>query len=174
MIRHHHSSPREGVVTGVVGASAVAALFLGRDLMLGMPLLTPSVLGQVILQGAAVPVTDRALPGPALAYTGLHLAVFLVFGLLLAGFARVATTQPSLRFAVVMLFIFFEFFFTGLSFRFFEVTQALFPLSLVLVANLAAGAAMAAYLWRHHPALRRAVHRDPLGLGAPGATNRFP
>jgi hypothetical protein len=154
-------------MAGVLGALAVAALFLIRDLTLGIPFLTPSVLGQIILQGSTAPVTDRALFGPALAYTGLHFAVFILFGMLLAGFARAATTQPSLRFALVMIFIFFEFFFTGLSFMFFEATQALFPLALVLFANLLAGAVMAVYLWRHHPALRRAVHRDPLGLGAP-------
>lgn len=165
MTRHHHSSPREGVATGVLGALAVAALFLVRDLTLGIPLLTPSVLGQIILQGARTPITDRALIGPALAYTGFHFAAFILFGILLAGLARVATTQPSLRFAVIMLFIFFEFFFTGLSFMFFEATQALFPLALVLFANLFAGVVMGLYLWRHHPALRRAVHRDPLGLG---------
>lgn len=154
-------------MAGLLGALAVAALFLVRDLTLGIPLLTPSVLGQIILQGSTAPVTDRALFGPALAYTALHFAVFILFGMLLAGFARAATTQPSLRFALVMIFIFFEFFFTGLSFMFFEATQALFPLALVLFANLLAGAVMAVYLWRHHPALRRAVHRDPLGLGAP-------
>ena len=167
MTRHHHSSPREGVATGVLGALAVAALVRLRDLTLGIPLLTPSVLGQIILQGARTPITDRALVGPALAYTGLHFAVFIVFGLLLAGLTRVATTQPPLRFAVIMLFIFFEFFFSGLSFMFFEATQALFPLALVLFANLLAGAVMAVYLWRHHPALRRAVHRDALGFGDP-------
>jgi len=167
MIRHHHSSPREGVVTGVLGGLAVAALFLVRDMVRGVPFLTPSVLGQIILEGSTAPVTDHALAGPAVAYTALHFAVFVVLGMVLAGFARAATTQPSLRFAIVMIFIFFEFFFTGLSFMFFEATQALFPLALVLFANLVAGAVMALYLWRHHPALRRAVHRDPLGLGAP-------
>jgi hypothetical protein len=167
MIRHHHSSSREGVVTGVLGALAVAVLFLIRDLTLGVPFLTPSVLGQVILQGATTPITDRALPGAVVAYTVLHFAAFVLFGMVLAGLVRTATTQPSLRFALVMLFIFFEFFFTGVSFMFFEATQALFPLAFVLFANLLAGSVMAVYLWRHHPALRRAVHRDPLGLGMP-------
>jgi len=167
MIRHHHSSPKEGVAAGVLGALAVAVLFLIRDVMLGVPFLTPSVLGQVLLLGVTVPITDRVLFGPLLAYTGLHFAVFIVFGMLLAGFARVATTQPSLRFALVMLFIFFEFFFAGLAYMFFEATQALFPLGLVLSANLLAAVVMAYYLWRHHPGLRRAVHRDPLGLGTP-------
>jgi hypothetical protein len=164
---HHHSSPREGVAAGLLGALAVALLFLLRDLTLGVPFLTPSVLGQVILQGATVPVTDHALVGAVVSYTLLHLAAFVVFGMILAGLARVATTQRSLRFAVVMLLIFFEFFFSGLAYMFFEATQALFPLALVLFANLFAGSVMVVYLWRHHPALRRAVRRDPLGLGTP-------
>lgn len=166
MTRHHHSSPREGVAAGLLGALTVAVLFLARDLLLGVPLLTPSVLGQVVLQGASVPVTDRALPGAVAGYTAVHIILFVIFGMLLAGAARTATAQPSFRFAVVMLFIFFEFFFSGIAYMYFEATSALFPLTLVLLANLLALAVMAWYLWRHHPALRRAVHRDPLGLHA--------
>lgn len=165
MTRHHHSSPKEGIIAGLLGAGAVALLFFFRDLTLGIPLLTPSVLGQVILQGASAPVMDRALAGPALAYTGAHLLAFILFGMLLAAAARVATTQPALRFAFVMALTFFEFFFAGLAFMFHESTQSLFPLALVLMANLLAAGVMVTYLWRHHPALRRAVHRDPLGLG---------
>lgn len=168
MTRHHHSSPREGVAAGILGGLTVAVLFLVRDLLLGVPLLTPSVLGQVVLQGVTVPVTDRALSGAVAAYTGVHFALFIIFGLLLAGAARVATTQPALRFALAMLFIFFEFFFSGVAYMYFEATQALFPLGLVLLANLVAAGVMAFYLWRHHPALRRAVHRDPLGFRAGG------
>jgi hypothetical protein len=165
MTRHHHSSTREGVAAGLLGALAVAVLFLVRDVMLGVPLLTPSVLGQIVLQGAASPVTDRALLGPALGYTGLHLAAFILFGLLLAGVVRLATTQPAFRFALVLLFVLFEFCFSGLAYMFFEATRTLFPLGLVLSANLLAAAVMVSYLWRHHPALRRAVRRDPLGMG---------
>lgn len=163
---HHHSSPREGLVAGLLGALAVAVLFLIRDLLLGTPFLTPSVLGQVVLQGATVPVTDHIVPGAVAGYTLVHLIVFFIFGMLLAGAARTATTQPAFRFAVVMLLIFFEFFFSGVAYMYFEATQALFPLALVLFANLLAGVVMVFYLWRHHPALRRAVHRDPLGLHA--------
>jgi hypothetical protein len=168
MTHHHHSSPKEGVVAGLLGAGAVALLFLIRDVIQGVPFLTPSVLGQVITLGVSTPVTDRALPGAVLAYTGLHLVVFMVFGLLLAGFVRVATTQPAFRFAMVVLFIFFEFFFAGLAYMLHESTRALFPLGLVLLANLVAAVVMMTYLWRHHPALRRAVRRDPFGMGTSG------
>jgi hypothetical protein len=165
MPHHHHSSPKEGLAAGLLGAAAVAVLFLVRDLMLGVPFLTPSVLGQVVLEGASTPVTNRALPDAVALYTVLHLLVFVGFGMLLAAAARVATTQPALRFAFLMVLIFFEFFFAGLTYMYHEATQSLFPMGLVLAANLLAAVVMAAYLWRHHPALRRAVHRDPLGLG---------
>lgn len=165
MIHHHHSTPREGAIAGLLGAGTVAVIFLGRDLLLGVPLLTPSVLGQVIVQGDFDPVTNQILPAAVAEYTLLHLVAFMVFGWLLANAARVATTQPTLRFAFLMVLIFFEFFFSGLAFMFHEATQALFPTVLVLLANLVALAVMLIYLWRHHPALRRAVHRDPLGLG---------
>jgi len=167
MAHHHHSTPKEGVAAGLLGAGAVAAVFLVRDLLRGVPLLAPSVLGQVLLQGSTTPVTDRAVGGAVMAYSGLHLAVFVLFGILLAWAARLATTQPTLRFAFVMVLTFFEFFFAGLAYMFHEATQGLFPLGLVLFANFVAAVVMVGYLWRHHPALRRAVRRDPLGFGAP-------
>jgi hypothetical protein len=49
MSRQHHDLFREGLITGMVGAAAVAVWFLITDLIQGRPLSTPSILGQVIL-----------------------------------------------------------------------------------------------------------------------------
>jgi hypothetical protein len=167
MIHHHHSSGREGLTAGLLGAATVALIFLVRDIALGVPLLPPSVLGQVIALGESYPVTDQARIGPALAYTGLHLLSFTLFGLVLAGLVRLAVTQPAFRFALMILFVAFEVFFAGVAFMLHESTRALFPLGLILLANAMAALVMGLYMWRHHPALRRAMRRDPLGMNPP-------
>jgi len=167
MIHHHHSSLREGVAAGLLGAATVALVFLIRDLARGVPLLTPSVLGQVIALGESYPVSDQARIGPALAYTGIHLVAFTLFGLLFAGLVRLAVTQPAFRFALMILFVAFEVFFAGVAYMLHESTRALFPLGLIFLANATAALVMGLYMWRHHPALRRAMRRDPLGMNPP-------
>src|SRR5262249_13550107 len=49
MSTHHHSLGQESITTGLIGAGVVALWFLALDLIKGQPLITPSVLGQVII-----------------------------------------------------------------------------------------------------------------------------
>ena len=51
MTHHRHDLLREGLVTGTLGAAAVAGWFLLIDVLQGRPLATPSILGQVVLYG---------------------------------------------------------------------------------------------------------------------------
>ena len=58
-MEHRHSVWGEATDTGFLGGTAVAVLFLLRDLFHGKPLLTPSVLGQVLIFGSSTR-TDSA------------------------------------------------------------------------------------------------------------------
>lgn len=163
MARHHHSFARESAVTGLLGASAVALWFLVIDLIAGRPFSTPSVLGQVILFGITAPVVAPPLWPAVIAYTGLHVAVFLLFGMVVTRLVFLADRHMLALFALFMLFVAFEVFFYGLLSMLFEGTAGHFPIWQVLGANTLAAAAMGAYLIRRHPALRRRLHRQPLG-----------
>jgi hypothetical protein len=165
-MRHHrHSLVREGIVTGALGAGVVAVWFFMLDLARGHPLGTPSVLGQVILFQVRDPST-AAVNGPAvLAYTLLHVSVFIAIGVIATALVHSAIHNPLTRPALLITFVVFEFFFAGLTLMFSEATRELFPLWSVLAGNLLAAGAMGGYLWRHHPALRRAIERLPLGAG---------
>ena len=48
-----HLGPREGITTGLIGAAIVAAFYLVLDTVNGTPLLTPSILGEVLVLRAA-------------------------------------------------------------------------------------------------------------------------
>jgi hypothetical protein len=163
MVRHHHSLGKEGAVAGLLGGIGVAAWFLTLDLLRGTPLRTPSVLGQVILFGNASPVTDRIVPGGAIGYTLLHLAVFIALGLFMTELVHLAVNSPLFRFAILMLFVVFQVFFYGFSYAFFVATRELFPWWEVLIADTLAVVLMVTYLWRKHPSLKRALAHESLG-----------
>ena len=72
-----HSIPAEGTDVGVIGGLVVAVWFLILDVVAGHPLLTPSLLGQVVLFGDSTPERQVVFLA-VLLYTAFH---FLVFAL---------------------------------------------------------------------------------------------
>jgi hypothetical protein len=164
MVRHHHSAFKEGIVAGSLGAVAVALWFLAVDLTQGRPLFTPSVLGQIVLLGQRQPVADRILPDAVALYSVFHVAAFILFGIGVTRLVHLAVNVPIVRFGLVMLFVVFEVFFWGFTYVFFEGTRGLFPRGSILGANTVAAVVMAVYLWRRHPALKRALLHEPLGM----------
>ncbi len=153
---------REGAIAGLLGAGSVALWYLLFDLLNGRPLITPSLLGEVILLG-------RGTPGPAVdmtavaAYTFLHLAVFILIGTVAARLVDLAERQGVFRFALLMLFVVFEVLFYGLVQIGFAATRGLFPLWTVLGANTLAAVVMGGWFYRQHPKLKAAFRSSPLG-----------
>ena len=71
MAERSHSIPAEGTDVGIIGGLAVAVWFLVLDTIAGHPLLTPSLLGQVVLMGDPTP--DRSVIfGAILLYTAFN------------------------------------------------------------------------------------------------------
>lgn len=157
------SAIREGIVTGLIGASVVALFFLGVDLIRGVPLLTPSVLGETFVLRRPETVTTEVNMGAAVLYTVVHVGAFCGFGLLLVALARGGERSSLTRYAILPAMLAFLIFFWGVLAVADEATRGLFPIGSVLVANILAAAAMCWYLWRHHPGLRAAFGRTPLG-----------
>jgi hypothetical protein len=154
---------REGLVIGLIGAAVVALFYLGIDLVRGAPLLTPSALGEAFVLRDGTASTDTVNFGAAAVYTAVHLLTFAAFGLLIALLARTGERSSLVRYAIFPVFLAFLIFFWGVLAVADESTRGLFPIGSVLTANLLAAAAMGYYAWRHHPALREAFYRSPLG-----------
>ena len=76
------SENREGVGAGLLGAAAVAVWFLVLDLLKGKPLITPSILGEVVLLRNATPSLDVVNARAVIGYTALHLAAFMILSLI--------------------------------------------------------------------------------------------
>jgi len=69
-----------GIEAGLVGGIAVAIIFFARDLFVGHPMQTPSMLGTLMLQGAEAARTVTSAPGAAIAYNAIHFAVWIFAG----------------------------------------------------------------------------------------------
>jgi hypothetical protein len=160
------SPVQEGIFTGLLGAGVVAIFYFALDLSHGLPLLTPSVLGQTYILREP-PTATLVNPAAVLAYTAVHLAAFFGFGVLLAYLVRAAERTSLARYAVVQLFIVFELLFYGVLQVGSETTRGMFTLWGVLAANSLAVLAMGVWQWRHHPMLRLASRATPLGATNP-------
>lgn len=158
-----HAVFTEATDAGFIGASTVAIWFLIRDLLAGHPLRTPSVLGQLFLLGEPHPDVQGLVFGAIVLYTGVHFIVFVLFAFLVALIVRLCVDQPAIRFALLVLFVAFEFFFYVIVNAVSEEVGALFPMWTVVAANLLAAAAMGAYFWRRYPELGDILRKEPLG-----------
>src|SRR5512134_2691173 len=113
MTRHHHSLFREATDAGFIGTIAVFLWFLLLDSLAGQPFRTPNQIGQLILGGT---------PGPELNFVAIVACVFLSFlllnllALVIVGLVHWALRQPTLLFALLLLFVMFEVFFFGATY----------------------------------------------------------
>ena len=163
MAERSHSIPAEGTDVGIIGGLAVALWFLILDTLAGHPLLTPSLLGQVVLMGDPTPDTRTIMFGAILLYTAFHFIVFALLGMGLVAVVHWGTENSVVRYALLPIFLAFEVIFYGLLEVLSERTGELFPFWAVVSANTLAAVSMGLYLWIRHPAFRRSIRETPLG-----------
>ncbi len=158
-----------GLITGVVGAAAVAFWFFMIDTLAGTPFHTPATLGSAILLGARGPGDVQLNLGVLAAYSFLHVAAFVLVGIAFVWLVRRrgGTAQLWVRAAVVLVLLEGLFFGTVIIVNRW-VLAALGEVA-VLVANILAVVTMALWTWRTD---RRAGVR--LGENAAAAAPSLP
>lgn len=146
---------KEGVLAGVIGATAIAVWFFFVDAVAGEALFTPRTLGYAMLSiFGPVPETSSGLLF-ILFYTIIHYSAFIVVGLVAALIVQVANEEPSILMGFVVLFVAIEVAFYALV----GLLQQATPLGSlawynVMVGNLLAAATMGVFLLRAHPILK--------------------
>lgn len=159
-----HPLVARGLVTGVIGAIAVAAWFLVLDLAFGAPLRTPAALGSALLLGAAGPAEVTVSFGLVATYTVVHLAAFGVAGIVLVALAEQVERAPAMALLVVLAGIVLE----GLVVATLAVGAEWVLGTLgwwsVVVGNLIAVLAMGWQVWRTHPGLQHRLLQEPLDV----------
>jgi hypothetical protein len=144
---------REGVIAGLIGATAVAVWFLIVDSINGRPLYTPNRLGTALLDVFG----PRGMEGMAthvVLYTIVHVFAFILVGMLVSLVVHRAEREPSILALFLVLFVVVELAFYGLT-AILSDSGLLgdFAWYQVGVANLIAAFLMGTYMWRLHPAL---------------------
>lgn len=152
-----HSVVREGVVAGVLGATAVAVWFFVVDLIGGRPLFTPGTLGEGLLSVFGRSPETQAMN--VIAYTIFHYAVFILVGIIAVILVHAGERMPSVLAGAMILFVAFELGFYGLVALLQESVLGSLAWYQIMAGNLLAAALMGTYLWRGHPAMRDGLVR---------------
>ena len=145
----------EGVLAGVIAASAVAVTFLLVDVVSAEAFRTPRMLGGMLLQllGAA-PDASADVPTALALYTLFHFVAFIIAGIIAASIVQVTMRQPVALLLFVILFFAFEVAFTGfVAFLDTQSSRGITPVQVAL-GNVVATVAMGLFFRARHPHLR--------------------
>jgi len=157
-----HPLLMRGLATGLIGAIAVAAWFFVLDLAAGAPLRTPAALGSALLLGAAGPAAVPVTLGLVATYTVVHVAAFVVAGVVLVALAEQVERVPAMALLVVLTFIVLEALVVATLGVGAEWVLGTLGWWSVAVGNLVAVLSMGWYVWRTHPGLQRRLFHDPV------------
>src|SRR5437870_1312573 len=162
MRRSLHQLIADGVVGGVIAGLVVALWFLAVDSLAGRPFHTPSALASALTRQAVGPPTFRLVA----AYSVLHLAVFAVLGIAMAGAMAALRTPPRLLLGVLFGLVAQEIAFYGGLLLSDASRVAVVPWPHVVAANVLSGFVLMNYLHRaardQHPFGWTALRGHPL------------
>jgi hypothetical protein len=157
-----HRTLREGIITGLIGAGAVAVWFLVIDAIAGRLFFTPAALGSALFLGArGIAEVDLSL-GVVVGYTLVHVIAFIAVGCLAALVAaRAEQDTEVILLGAILLFVTFEAFFVGMLAIMSNWLVDTLSIWSIAIANVIAAVSMGVYLCFQHPALLHDLqHRD--------------
>jgi len=106
-LRNHPLLAR-GVVNGLIGAAVVAVWSFVLDLASGHPFRTPAALGSALLLGASGPGEVVVTFGLVAVYTVVHVAAFVVAGVVFVALAEQVERVPAVALLVLLTAILLE------------------------------------------------------------------
>jgi hypothetical protein len=141
----------DGVLSGLIGAFVVAAWFFLFDAARGKPFFTPSLLGSVLFTGKSVEEVTSVDPTMVFAYTGLHVFLFLLAGIVIAWMVSIFEQNPQFGLVILLLFLLFEAVVFGFEVAIVPDLVGVLGAWAVGLANLFAATAMFWFLLRRRP-----------------------
>jgi hypothetical protein len=152
MAERQHNYVREGVIAGVLGATAIAVWFLIVDSVSGHPLYTPQLLGQGLANVLGKTMMDSPT-AQIVGYTIFHYAAFILIGIILTLVIHQADRTPGILAGLLVAVVVFELGFYILTALFSEGPLGQLAWYQIFIANLLAAGVMSWYLWKSHPRL---------------------
>ncbi len=147
-----HSVVREGIVTGVIGATVVALVFLLIDIVAAHAFYTPETLGRSVLSILGPPFDDSTFSVVAI-YTVIHYAAFVIVGMIAVAIVHAGLRESSVLAGALILFVVMGIGFYGFTALLTESPLGGLAWYQIGLANLLAAIAMGIYLFKTHPAL---------------------
>lgn len=162
-----HSSVREGLIAGVLGATTVAIWFLIVDVISGHALYTPNLLGRGLISVLGKP---PAMPDTmfvrVFAYTLFHYAAFALVGVIVAWIVHQSARTPAVLAGLLLMFVIFELGAYMVTSLFTESEFGSMAWYQIFIANLLATVVMGWYMVTRHPNLRRDLNAALAGEDA--------
>ncbi len=149
-----HSSIREGIIAGILGATTIAIWFLIIDLIATHPFHTPDILGSGLISILGKPPSmPDTMATHVIVYTLFHYAAFILVGIVVASIVHQSARTPGILAGFVVLFAMFELGAYMLAGLFTESNLGGMAWYQIFIANLLAAGSMFYLLWRRHPGL---------------------
>ncbi len=141
---------REGAVGGIIGAVGIAVWFFIADMLAGHPFFTPSVLGSTVvalLSGAGLGAVQISPVSGSLVlmFSVAHGGTFIVIGAAVARLLKERARGEAYRIGVMILLTFFVAWFIFMNMVVAGVVTGALSITDILIANLIAVVAMAAW-----------------------------
>ena len=159
MAERPHNFLREGVITGFIGATAIAVWFLIVDTIAGHPFYTPIFLGKGVVSVLGKNMMGDTAFTQVLGYTVFHYAAFFVVGIVLTVIVHQAERTPGILAGLLVAFVMMTLGFYMIAAAFSQSALGQMSWAQIFIANLLASSLMLWYLWRSHPKLDHQLKR---------------
>ena len=155
MAERPHNFLREGVITGFIGATAIAVWFLLVDTIAGHPFATPIFLGKGVVSvlGKSMNMMCDTAFTQVLGYTVFHYVAFVIVGIVLTVIVHQAERTPGILAGLLVAFVIMTMGFYMIAAAFAQSSLGQIAWAQIFIANLLAAGLMIGYLWRKHPKL---------------------
>jgi hypothetical protein len=151
MAERNHNFLREGLLTGFIGATAIAVWFLIVDLIAGRAFYTPEFLGRGLVSVLGKNMMGDTAFTHIAGYTVFHYAAFALVGIVLTVIVHQAERTPAILAGALVAFVMMTMGFYMIAAAFAESALGNLAWPQIFIANLIAAGLMMGYLWRKHP-----------------------
>ena len=150
-----HSTVREGVYAGIIGATAIVVWFAIIDIVSGTPFHTPNILGAGLISVLGKPpMMPDTVMFHVFIYTVFHYLAFALVGIIIVSIVHQSARTPAVLAGFLVAFVAFELGAIGITTLFTESRLGGMAWYQIFLANLLAAALMFWYIARTHPQLR--------------------
>src|SRR6476469_8489852 len=159
MAERPHNFLREGIITGFIGATAIAIWFLIVDTVAGHPFYTPIFLGKGVVSVLGKNMMGDTAFTHVIGYTIFHYVAFFVVGIVLTVIVHQAERTPAILAGLLVAFVMMTLGFYMIAAAFAQSALGQLAWPQIFIANLLASGLMLGYLWRGHPRLEHKLKR---------------